>query len=312
MGFLDRMLDWAADKVQTVTGEKERRQLIAELKEQYSAFVEEVGKAISALNRGIRVFNDKIHELNALRQGIVYRNITGLSVFLRKFGHVKEVGAYAGEQEKQVQALPDKKFERIENFISDVDWSSDDVFLNTFFLSPFGMKLKTRMQNLSMREKLHEFTLEAEHTLKQLELRKFAVKRDRRICAIYIDCVRYVSQYIEETILPELELVEAFFQALKIKDEVLAGHSLQDLVFQNNIEVLRDTPYEKHYLFVRNTFLFYVLSCKIYNTPVLTRLLNSHTTAEDLQTIENQKEALLLQGEQVREQLLIESGKVAI
>jgi hypothetical protein len=75
--------------------------------------------------------------------------------------------------------------------------------------------------------------------------------------------------------------------------------------------MLRDTPYQKHYLFVKNVFLFYVLSCKIYNTPVLTRLLNNRITNEDLIAMERHKEALHLQGEQVRQQLII-SGQVAL
>lgn len=35
MGWLSSALDWCADKVQTVTGEKERRVLVEQFKEMY-------------------------------------------------------------------------------------------------------------------------------------------------------------------------------------------------------------------------------------------------------------------------------------
>ena len=304
MGLFDNVLDWAADKVQTVTGEKERRELVAEFKERYISFKDNVEKSVALLNELITGFNNKIKELNRIRKGVVYKNITELSSFLNKFGKVKAVGEYCREEEKQIQGLPEQQFERVENYITEVDWSKDDVFMNTFFLSPIGMKMKTRKQNLSMREKLHEFIMESEETINQLKMRAFAVEQDRKICEMYIDCVSYVSKYIVNIILPELELVEAFFQAQKIKDEIVANNPLQDLKFKNNIELLHDTIYEKHYLFVKNTFMFYVLSCKIYNTPVLTRLLTNQTTSEDAKLLEKQKQALLLQGNQVKENLM--------
>lgn len=304
MGLFDGVLDWAADKVQTVTGEKERRQLVADFKNQYIVFKGNVESAVAILNDVISNFNYKIKELNKLRKGVVGENITHLSSFLKKFGKIKEDGEYCSEQEKQIQGLPEQQLESAQNYITDVDWSKDDVFMNTFFLSPIGMKMKTRKQNLSMREKLNEFTMEAESTINQLKMRGFAVEQDRKICEIYIECVNYVSKYIMDIILPELELVEAFFQAHKIKDEIISNNALEDLVFKNNIELLHNTEYEKHYLFVKNTFMFYVLSCKIYNTPILTRLLTNKTTSNDAKLLERQKKALFLQGNQVSENLM--------
>lgn len=38
MGWLSSALDWCADKVQTVTGEKERRVLVEQFKEMYDDF----------------------------------------------------------------------------------------------------------------------------------------------------------------------------------------------------------------------------------------------------------------------------------
>lgn len=305
MGIFDGVLDWAADKVQTITGEKERRQLVADLKNYYIEFKENVEKLVVVLNEAVTNFNEKVKQLNGLRKGVVGRNIVKLSVFLKRFGKVKDFGEYCREEEKQIEGLPQQQFDKVENYISEVDWSKDDVFMDTFFLSPIGMKIKTRKQSLSLIENINQFRMEAESTINQLKMRTFAVEQDKKICEIYIDCVSYVSKYILDIILPELELIEAFFQAQKIKDNIIADNTIENLVFKNNIEVLKDTVYEKHYLFVKNAFMFYVLSCKIYNTPVLTRLLKKQTTSTDVKLLENQKNALLLQGKKVSQNLMI-------
>lgn len=303
--MFDGVLDWAADKVQTITGEKERRQLVADLKNYFIEFKENVEKLVVVLNEAITNFNERVKQLNGLRKGVVCRNIVQLSVYLKRFGKVKDFGEYCREEEKQIEGLPQQQFDKVENYISEVDWSKDDVFMDTFFLSPIGMKIKTRKQNLSLREHINQFRMEAESTINQLKMRTFTVEQDKKICEVYIDCVSYVTKYIVDIVLPELELIEAFFQAQKIKDNIIADNAIENLVFKNNIEVLKDTVYEKHYLFVKNAFMFYVLSCKIYNTPVLTRVLKNQTTATDVKLLENQKNALLLQGKKVSENLII-------
>ena len=54
MNIIDDMLDWAADKVQTFTGEKERRQLVQEYKDTYIQFknsVEHLIKSVSLMSK---------------------------------------------------------------------------------------------------------------------------------------------------------------------------------------------------------------------------------------------------------------------
>ena len=53
MGWLDNVLDWAADKVQTVTGEKERRENVAKVKETYETYRWQVETNIDSVNSSI-------------------------------------------------------------------------------------------------------------------------------------------------------------------------------------------------------------------------------------------------------------------
>ena len=293
MGLFDDILDWAADKVQTVTGEKERRRLVSEFKDVYDEFKTDVEIKISDINRIISEFNRNIRKINNVRKTDVEKNIVLLSNFLGKFGKVKSIGEYYMEKESNMLVLPEHKFEMKESYINEIDWSKDDVFQDTFFLTPIGMTIKTKEQNLSINEKLNQLRLESEETLNQLKIKEYAAEQDRVIANLYIDCIEIITNYIKEVIIPELKVVESFFQVLKIKNEVISGNSLQEIKFSNDIELLRDTQYEKHFLFVKNAFMFYVISCKIYNTPVLTRLLNNKTEKQDIDLLEKDKKLLL-------------------
>lgn len=293
MGLFDDILDWAADKVQTVTGEKERRRLVSEFKDVYDEFKTDVEIKISDINRIISEFNRNIRKINNVRKTDVEKNIVLLSNFLGKFGKVKSIGEYSMEKESNMLVLPEHKFEMKESYINEIDWSKDDVFQDTFFLTPICMTIKTKEQNLSINEKLNQLRLEAEETLNQLKIKEYAAEQDRVIANLYIDCIEIITNYIKEVIIPELKVVESFFQVLKIKNEVISGNSLQEIKFSNDIELLRDTQYEKHFLFVKNAFMFYVISCKIYNTPVLTRLLNNKTEKQDIDLLEKDKKLLL-------------------
>ena len=293
MGLFDDILDWAADKVQTVTGEKERRRLVSEFKDVYDEFKTDVEIKISDINRIISEFNRNIRKINNVRKTDVEKNIVLLSNFLGKFGKVKSIGEYYMEKESNMLVLPEHKFEMKESYINEIDWSKDDVFQDTFFLTPIGMTIKTKEQNLSINEKLNQLRLEAEETLNQLKIKEYAAEQYRVIANLYIDCIEIITNYIKEVIIPELKVVESFFQVLKIKNEVISGNSLQEIKFSNDIELLRDTQYEKHFLFVKNAFMFYVISCKIYNTPVLTRLLNNKTEKQDIDLLEKDKKLLL-------------------
>ena len=255
MNIIDDMLDWAADKVQTFTGEKERRQLVQEYKDTYIQFKNSVEHLIEIVNDKIREFNEQILLLNDLRKEKVKNNINSLWAFLSKFGPVKEAGEYAKEEESLTMALPTKEFEEKEAYITEIDWSKEDVFINTFFTSPIGMKIKTRKQNLSIKEELGEFHLLIEETLNQLQLKTERVEMDSEIAEIYIFCIKTIAEYIVRVILPELEVVEAFFQALKIKNEIVSGNKLEEISFSTDLTLLKDTVYNKHFLFVKNVFM---------------------------------------------------------
>lgn len=121
--------------------------------------------------------------------------------------------------------------------------------------------------------------------------------------------VQMISQVITTKIIPEIELVDAFFQAEEIKDSVLGGNQVQKYNFHYNIGVLIGTPYERHYRFIKNAFMFYVISSKIYDTPVLTNLLNHTVSSDDKQQIEEERRVLIEQARVVSGAMSVARGK---
>lgn len=305
---VEDVVDWASDHVQNATGETARRnnmQTLANLKDTFS---QKVSVAVDQLNAKVTQFNQEITALNTLRKEDVAVKIGMLFSFLRKFGACKPSGAYASEEGKIPSVFPQRELDSQEKYISDNEWSQGAVFGNSLALGFFGMKKKTQEQNLKLQEAIHDVKLRLQGTLDGLSLTTQHTAQDIEICDMYMSNVSAVSNYIQTSIIPELELVEAFFQAEKIKDEVLCDHTLTTPRFSYQLSSLIGTPYEKHYRFVKNTFMFYVLSCKIYNTPVLTNLINQKTTQADKDHLKHERATLENQMEHVQAEMSINRG----
>jgi hypothetical protein len=299
---------WLADQVQESTGEKDRRENVARVKQLVSEYRDSVEQGINELNPQIELFNNHIEELNVARETEVKCNIDLLSAFLSKYGNCKSCGEYAPEAEKLPAAFPKREQERLETYISDIDWSSSDVFWNSFLNTPLGMQFKTRKQNYSMLEQIGQLRIQIDETVRELEIQRFNTLLEQEICSIYITNVRFISSFIQHKIVPEIELVDAFFQAQAIAEQVAVGKTELVPKFYYDISTLVGTPYEKHYIFIRNAFFFYVLSCRIFDTPVLTKLLMNNVCESD--KIELQKEWGMLQNgaSEVSNAMLLERG----
>ena len=303
------IIDWLADKVQTSTGEKERRELVQTIKNLAEEFKQKVSEAIDQLNEKIGNFNHILTKLNEFRSKHVKENIEQLHTFLSKYGRCKPYSAYVPETDKPPAEFPMRQMVQIEDYVSEIDWSKDDVFRDTFWLSPLGMKFKTRNQNLSMHERIGELKLQIEQTVREIDAQTFTTGLEEEICNLYLKNVRMISKVITTKIIPEIELIDAFFQAEAIKDSVISESQLKEIRFHYNICTLIGTPYEQHYQFIKNALMFYVISCKIYDTPVLTHLLSHTISIDDKQQIETEHKLLLQQARTVSNSMIVMRGE---
>lgn len=306
--WINDRVDDAAKVVQKFTGEKERRQIVEETKHEYKESRNDIQILIDTLNNLIKVFNQKIKALNSIREEKVKINIQKLGSSLSIFGNIKDMSEYSEEKEKLFFYISERAFEEVENYIADIDWSSDEIFLRTFFQGIFT-RFFTRTQNKKMIERLEKFKTDMKHEKGKLNNKIEMIKKvDMRVCDLYIELVEKISDYIKLKIIPQIEVIESFLECESVKNVYIAdtkAKTIENVEYETDIKLYDNTIYQKHFNFIRNAFWFYILSSTIYSSPVLTKLLeNKKITDNDIEKLEGQK---LLCKKQI---ILLESNKV--
>ena len=305
--FKDRVDD-AANTVQSLTGEKERRKIVKETKHEYKESRNAIQIIIDILNNLIKVFNQKIKALNSIREEKVKINTQKLGYFLSTFGNIKDMSEYSEEKEKSFFNIPERAFEEVENYIENIDWSSDEVFCRTFFQGIFT-RFFTRKQNKKMHEELEKFKSMVMDIKDKLNNKiEMIEKVDMRICDLYIEIVEKMTNYIEFQIVPQIEVIQSFLECESVKNVYIAdtkAKTIENVEYEKDIKLYDNTIYQKHFNFIRNAFWFYILSATIYSSPILTKLLkNKRLTKDDIKELEGQK---LLCQEQI---ILLENNKI--
>lgn len=305
MGIINSL----ARKVQNFTGETDRKQIVAETKLEYIKSRKEIEYIVRELNSTIEEFNTKIVELNDYREKRVKIDVEKLGSFLSAFGNIKDMSEYSEEKEKSFFNIPERAFEEVENYIADIDWSSDEVFLRTFFQGGISAAIFTRSQNVKMLERLEQFKNSVMNMKDKLNNKiEMIEKVDMRICDLYIELIKAICYYIEFQIVPQIEVIQSFLECESVKNVYIAdtkAKTIENVEYEKDIKLYDNTIYQKHYNFIRNAFWFYILSATIYSSPILTKLLeNKKITENDIEKLEGQK---LLCKEQI---ILLENNKI--
>ena len=290
--LIDKVGDKIGNGIRNGTGQSDHKRLVATLKNTKEDFVQKISNALSYLNSLIEVYNKKISELNLLRTTKVKNNIILLFKFLGRYGNCKAIGDYAPEKIKLPESFPKKELENIDGYLEQVDWSEDKVFKDSFIKGPIIQTIETRKANQELLDQLNKIKLLIDHNINLIENRKNSTEIENKICEYYIDNVRFISNYIATKIIPQIELVDAIFQAMYIKDCIIAHQNIDIDNVRYNLKSIIETPYEEHFRFIRNSFMFYILSCRIYNTPVLTNLFNNQVSDNDIKQIQEEAKEL--------------------
>ena len=303
------IINWAARKVQNFTGETDRKQIVAQTKLEYVKSRKEIEYIVQELNYTIEKFNIKIVELNNYREKRIKNDVEKLGSFLSTFGNIKDISEYSEEKEKSFFNIPERAFEEVENYIADIDWSSDEVFLRTFFQGGVFASIFTKGKNVEMLARLEEFKNSVMDKKDKLNNKiEMIEKVDMRICDLYIELIKAICYYIEFQIVPQIEVIQSFLECESVKNVYIAdtkAKTIENVEYETDIKLYDNTIYQKHFNFIRNAFWFYILSSTIYSSPVLTKLLeNKKITDNDIEKLEGQK---LLCKKQI---MLLESNKI--
>lgn len=286
-----------AKKLQT---NHEETQFLQRCDELYQDLKRTVTKELETISALTKRCNSRMGQVSTQRSNSMKHQMLRLETSLDLFGQPKSASDYAKEIGKEMLSFEDiagpyRKGQR--------DWSNWE----TVFRTPFSSG-STLEGPRSMGEELREMKWRADEITRELSRKQVQSKVDLKACHLYLESAQFIANMVSLRILPELLLVESFFQAEYLKNLVLADKTSKDFQFRYNVEDIKDTIYHSHYEFVKHAFLFYVLCCKVYNTPVLTRLVEHRCTAEDLQELERQQDALGFQAAAVCRELTVTRG----
>jgi len=294
-GVLDKLLDLAVDRFQKLKIESERRKLVAKIKEAYKEYIAAVDNIVEKINLATDIFNNRIDSLNEYRTIKVKKNLDLLGMFLSQFGNLDNVDNSPIRKSQEQIEVQKKQLDKSENHIDDIDWSEGDIFEKTFFESIIDISSKTKVLSRDATKKIKEFKLQLHENKQSAEI---------RILDMYKQSIEFISETIEQTIIPEIQLVQAFLQCDEIKNNIIANKEIE-LKKKNDISLLSGSIHNKHYDFVKNTFIFFLISSKVYNTKILISLLNDQKHDEEEKEIVKYNEILREQQGKLDEYMII-------
>ena len=285
------IIDSMSNIVKDITGETERRQILQNFKDMYSDKKNQISEILSRINNKVNVFNDNILKLNTVRQKQVGEDLMTMSNFLDQFGNVPSEYKFSRESYMIADTTSGKKeLEHIDNYIEQIDFSKEEVFVKAFFRTPIIDMFITRKENEENVARLKSFEMECNAKIQEALTYELFVEEDIRILKEYVMMIKTICTIINQRIIPEMELVNAYLECSAVNDAYISGEPYTSQY--KGIVTLLGTKYEKHYIFVKNTFAFFCVARKIYESPVLTNLLAKGEHTEEKKIVEVQKDIL--------------------
>lgn len=287
--------DECANFIQEQTGEKERRQLEDKRQAIIEIINEESEKQITQLNGIIGKYNDAIEKLNSIRRGDINKNIQFLYIFLNRYGQCKEKDEFVEETKIKQVVFPRKEYEKIEDIVRSTKWGKEKVFADTLFMGILGVKSENKARATELRKEINDYELLMNELIVEFKMKIGFSQLELDICNQYIKNLDLINKTILELIIPEIEVIDGFFQAYKIKELILSNLLTEQIQFSYDFLALNGTKYQKYYNFIKNAYAFYILYCRIFDTPVLTNLLEHKVTEVDKKICESEYNVLEIQ-----------------
>lgn len=302
------LIDWVED----FTGKTERDRILHEMNNLQNDVKKILETGIKEINKQIEELNININKLNLFRENSIKNNLIFLDKFLQKFGFVDKNIFFREENNWSYSKKNIALINDIEEYKNKYDLDGSLELLKAAFGAIY-LHFKRQKENVRLNAELGRMRHEYEKLKNDLKYQKQFYKENNEIALLYMICLNEIHLTIVNIILPEFETVEAFCQVLELKNKVINDEDLENIVFKNRILALQGTDYDKHYRFIKNAYAFYVISLKIYNTPILSNLFNSKfsksnfsETENELKYLEERKNILLKQKDNLIENLIME------
>ena len=302
------LIGWVED----FTGKTERDRILHEMNNLQNDVKKTLETGIKEINKQIEELNININKLNLFRENSIKNNLIFLDKFLQKFGFVDKNIFFREENNWSYSKKNIALINDIEEYKNKYDLDGSLELLKAAFGAIY-LHFKRQKENVRLNAELGRMRHEYEKLKNDLKYQKQFYKENNEIALLYMICLNEIHLTIVNIILPEFETVEAFCQVLELKNKVINDEDLENIVFKNRILALQGTDYDKHYRFIKNAYAFYVISLKIYNTPILSNLFNSKfsksnfsETENELKYLEERKNILLKEKDNLIENLIME------
>lgn len=319
------------------TGEE----LKAETNEKAAAFKAEAKELCKSINEKKNSYNQQIGLINGIRHDDIGPLVKNLYVFLSEFGVVEATTPFdycieAPQDSTMVpdaiKELADKRNGDIEQTIGKYESKKNGfggylikgaqataLFPLGGVLAPLGGAAFALGENIFNNQQKKKSMVDIENGLLEIDMRIkkeiFDLQQTEKSCGeacqiaeIYRVCVFSVIESIRDTILPELQAVKAFLLAESLKNLIIAEEEPLEIK-PEKIAMLSNTIYHRHYLFVQNVFLYYLLIVKFFRTPILTEFLQDNQIDDGEKALfERQVSAIEKQCSNVKENVVFERG----
>lgn len=280
--------------------EDTRLQNIDEYKDIVKQYEQQLDQSKDIVNLQIRKYNNTIPLINQKRRADFRGILEELYRFLLQLGKLTQSKwdfSFEMTRAEELGVLEERSLTDYKAWIKSYEKTENQVFDEFVMSLGFGSRIENGKRNEEIKKKCKEIRLATEGVQKKYASIAQQWQDRTFIAATYLECIELIYETITERIIPELEMISAFLLAESVKNNVVA-----DIPIENtkpiDISAIKGTIYGRHYTFVKNAFLFYVLSRQIYQSPILTRL----TQAEQSTSIYNNDKLLITQQKEILQQ----------
>lgn len=253
-------------------------------------------------------FSQWISNINNQRIGL-RKEIKDLYEFLSSFGNIEEkvtLFDFVLEEELILENMKKKDSFKKDWGLYKTKWYNNGGLIGAIIIHNKNKRLITEKRS-ELDVMQMEWNKDIEERENYLDFCETAVE----IANIYQNCVIIVKDAIEKQIIPELHGVRCFFYADAVREDILYNNEISSKnVRFNPYTEYKDTQYNKHYLFVKNTYDFYNTICKFFTRKILTDMFQDKTVIKERkEEIDEKVNEIKQQLVKVEENIMFVEGK---
>lgn len=234
----------------------------------YNEYVAENNQLIKTYSDKKDSYNNQVNIINA--EKIAMREELG-----KLYDFLKFIG---GSLERKVSIIDFKEESPAPNIDSSVENALDRLEPES---RDTGIKhLINSRKAKNFEKQLYWQSLDYKQNLRKKRVLTKRMEDGEEIAVLYRNILATVRDAVKDKVIPEFEYIKAFLLADAIREKLCANQAITEVSPAPIIEY-RDTKYDMHYQFVKNTFDFLDLCQAFFSKRILTDLMKQEEVTEE-------------------------------